>query len=182
MALKITAPTKPGTKVKAAKRGVPGSRREASPAAPARRDEVSAPKSKWPGVTKKFGETVSAAGVTAVPMVLITGMADLRIKPIHLAVLLQLIAAWGPAGPHPFPSRARMRKQIGCDKRTLDKAIKELIGLGLVEKRKRPGRTGGWWTNEYDLSGLVARLAPLGRRAINRKRKKLEALRAAEAG
>src|SRR5262249_33828006 len=104
----------------------------------------------WGACTQRFGETVRDAGVPAVPRVLLTGMASLKIKPIHLAVLLQLIASWGNAGPHPFPSRARMRRQIGCDKRTLDRAIAQLAEQGLIENRKRPGKLGGWWTNEYD--------------------------------
>src|SRR5262249_42750029 len=91
----------------------------------------------WPQFTSRFGETVRKAGVVVVPRVLLTGIAALKIKPIHAIVLLQLIACWGSSGSHPFPSRRLLRKWIGCNKRTLDRAITQLVKLGLVEKHKR---------------------------------------------
>jgi hypothetical protein len=134
----------------------------------------------WPEFTKKYGETVRKAGVTLVPQVLLTGMGELKLKPMEVVVLLQLIACWGPAGPHPFPSRKRLMKSIGCDKRTLDRAISSLAARGLIEKRARSDRRLGRRANEYDLGGLIARLAPLARAAINRKRRREEQRRAAE--
>jgi DNA-binding GntR family transcriptional regulator len=104
--------------------------------------------------------------------VLLTGLAELKIKPIHAVVLMQMIACWGGAGDHPFPKRKLLCKWIGCDKRTLDRAIAELVEHGLVKKRRRTGHTRRQTSNEYDLTNLVERLKPLGRRAITEKKKR----------
>ncbi len=136
-------------------------------------------KKPWPDFTKKFGPTVRKAGVTAVPTVLLNGLAEMKIKPIQLAILLQMIACWGDKGPHPFPRRSVMMKAIGCDKRTLDRAITEMVEAGLIEKNKR-FRPKRQTSNEYDLTGLIERLKMLAVRAIKR-RERLKATREAAA-
>jgi hypothetical protein len=124
--------------------------------------------------------TVREAGVTAVPRVLLTGLAELKLKPIQAIVLLQMIACWGTSGPHPFPKRGLLQKWIGCDKRTLDRTIASLVKNGFIEKGPRKSNRGRQTSNEYNLEGLVDKLKPLGRKAIN-DRKRREAFRAAAA-
>jgi hypothetical protein len=138
-----------------------------------------AKKVKWPAFTERFGPTVRDAGVVLIPRVLLTGLCELGIKPIHAVVLMQMIACWGSASDHPFPKRKLLRKWLGCDKRTLDRAIADLVRLGLVKKRRRTGRTRRQTSNEYDLTNLVERLKPLGRRALVEKRKRDARLAAA---
>ena len=142
---------------------------------------VAQKKKDWPDFTRKFGQTVRKAGVTAVPTVLLDGLADLKIKPIHCVILLQMIAVWGNKGPHPFPRRSRMLKAIGCDKRTLDRAIAEMVEAGLIEKRARyhPKRQT---SNEYLLAGLIERLKVLAVRAIKKRKRLAEARKAAAEG
>jgi hypothetical protein len=72
-----------------------------------------------------------------------------------------------------------LRKWLSCDKRTLDRAISDLVSLGLIEKRHRTGRTRRQTSNEYDLTNLVERLKPLGRKALVEKRKRAARLAAA---
>ena len=141
---------------------------------------ASEPKRRWPAFTDRFGKTVREAGITVVPRVLLTGLAELKLKPIQAIVLLQMIACWGKSGPHPFPKRGLLRKWIGCDKRTLDRTITSLVKNGFIEKGKRKSHRGRQTSNEYNLSGLVEKLKPLGRKAIN-DRKRREAFRAAAA-
>lgn len=138
---------------------------------------ASTQKLKWGPFTEKFGETVRDAGVTAIPRVLLTGLAELRLKPIECVVLLQLISCWGDAKTSPHPKRKTLQEWLGCDKRTLDRAIAGLVEKGLLTKSTR-ARHGRRRSNEYDLSGLVEQLKPLGRRALE-QRKKYAALRAA---
>jgi DNA-binding MarR family transcriptional regulator len=141
--------------------------------------ETADPKPKWGAFTEKFGLTVRDAGVTAVPRVLLTGLAALKLKPMECVVLLQLISCWGDAKTCPHPKRKTLRDWLGCDKRTLDRAIAGLVEKNLLTKTTRAIR-GRRRSNEYDLSGLVEQLKPLGRRALEEK-KKYEALRAAAA-
>jgi DNA-binding MarR family transcriptional regulator len=124
---------------------------------------------------------VRQAGVTVVPRVLITGVAALKITPIQAMILLQMLACWGRTGKHPFPGRRRMRDWLGCDKRTLDRAITGLVELGLVVRRRRVGgKFRRQTTNEYDLSGLIDRLKPLARRALSEKKRQEEKRQAGE--
>jgi hypothetical protein len=134
---------------------------------------------KWCPFTKKFGTTVRDAGVVTVPRVLLTGVAALKLKPVEALVLLQLIACWGGSGAHPYPKRRTLQEWIGCDKRTLDRAIAALVNKKLIRKGKRVLR-GRRTSNEYDLSGLVEQLKPLGRRAIDESKRRA-AIRAAAA-
>jgi hypothetical protein len=55
-----------------------------------------------------------------------------------------------------------------------------LVKNGFIEKNTRNIRGGRQTSNEYDLSGLIERLKPLGRRAVT-ERKRREALLAAAA-
>ncbi|AWM39542.1 hypothetical protein GobsT_21200 [Gemmata obscuriglobus] len=152
--------------------------RKSSVPAPKPQEEA-APKPKWGPFTEKFGGTVRDAGVTAVPRVLLTGLAALKLKPMECVVLLQLISCWGDAKTCPHPKRKTLREWLGCDKRTLDRAIAGLVKKKLLTKTMR-ARRGRRRSNEYDLSGLVEQLKPLGRRALDEK-KKYAALRAAAA-
>lgn len=142
--------------------------------------EESAPKRKWPGFTQRFGKSVREAGVTPVPRVLLTGVKELKLKPVEVLVLLQLLACWGKAGAHPFPKRGLLRSWIGCDKRTLDRAITSLVLKGFVEKCPRTSQSGRQTSNAYDLSGLIEKLKPLGRKAINERNRRAEIRAAAQ--
>src|SRR5262245_10790898 len=104
---------------------------------------------KWPAFTDRYGKTVREAGVTAVPRVLLTGLAELKLRPIHAIVLLQMIACWGKSGTHPFPRRGLLQKWIGCDKRTLDRTISNLVKRGFIVKGKRKSHSGRQTSNEY---------------------------------
>ena len=148
------------------------------PAAGTVKTAAASKKKPWPDFTKKFGPTVRKAGVTAVPTVFLTGLAKLKIKPIHAIILLQMIACWGDKGPHPFPTRRRMRRQIGCDKRTLDRAITEMVEMGLIEKKPRyhPKRQT---SNEYVLTGLIERLKPLALGRLKERKRQAKARAAA---
>src|SRR4051794_7347957 len=127
-----------------------------------------AAKKPWPDFTKKFGPAIRTAGVTAVPTVLLNGLAELKIKPIQLAILLQMIACWGDKGPHPFPRRSIMMKAIGCDKRTLDRAIAEMVEAGLIEKKPplHPKRQN---SQAHDLTGPVDRPEGLPLHALQQR-------------
>ena len=153
------------------------------PRAAKKQDEAKKPeaekKVKWPAFTERFGPTVRDAGVVLLPRVLLTGLGELGIKPIHAVVLMQMIACWGGASDHPFPKRKLLRNWLGCDKRTLDRAIADLVRFGLIEKRARTSKTRRQTSNEYDLTNLVERLEPLGHRAIVEKRKRAARLAAA---
>ncbi len=144
------------------------------------KQKPAAQKPKWPAFTQKFGPSVRDAGITLIPRVLLSGLGELKLKPIEALVLMQMIACWGRKGPHPFPKRALLRSWLGCDKRTLDRTIASLVQKGFIEKGSRKSQRGRQTSNEYDLTGLVERLKPLGRKAIN-TRKRLEAIRAAAA-
>jgi hypothetical protein len=150
-----------------------------SAVSPTQSREETPPKQKWPHFTERYGETVRDAGVTAVPRVLLTGLAALKLKPVECVVLLQLISCWGGSGEGPHPKRKTLLGWLGCDKRTLDRAIAGLVEKKLLTKSTR-ARRNRRRSNEYDLSGLIEQLKPLGRRALDEK-KKYAALRAAAA-
>jgi predicted transcriptional regulator len=109
----------------------------------------------------KWGEEVHRRGFAQIPnlIFLLNDFADddEQLKPIELLVLLQLTAMWWKSGKPPFPSMETLARRCGTSERTIERAMKRLTDLGLLERVKR--RVNGVVaSNRYDLEPLAARL------------------------
>jgi predicted transcriptional regulator len=107
---------------------------------------------------KKWGKAVMAQGFSIIPSLLLKAQRRLHLKPTELAILMHLADFWWDPERKPFPSKERLSDRLGINPRQIQWWIANLEKAGLVKRTQRYATHGGKLTNEYDLSGLVARL------------------------
>jgi hypothetical protein len=95
------------------------------------------------------------------PSLLLHAQARLKITPTQLALLLHLVDFWWDAARKPWPSKNLLASRIGLSARHVQRLMAELEEMGYVQRRERRSPLKGKLSNEYDLSGLVARLKEL---------------------
>lgn len=109
----------------------------------------------------KWGAKVIALGFCILPSLLLRAQRRLRLTPTQLAVLIQLADFWWDAGRKPFPKKADLAQRLGLSERQVQRYIAELEEAGFVKRIERRATHRGKISNEYDLQGLVDKLAAL---------------------
>ncbi len=110
---------------------------------------------------EKWGKPVMDLGFCIVPSLLLRAQARLGLNPTQLAVLLHLADYWWDVGRKPYPSKQRLADRLKLGPRQVQRYIAELEEAGLVRRIERRAPHKGKISNEYDLTGLVKRLAGL---------------------
>lgn len=110
---------------------------------------------------KKWGTAVMKLGFCMIPSLLLRAQQRLGLNPTQLAVLLQLCDFWWDSGRKPYPSKKALSERLGLSQRQIQRYMEELENAGFVSRVERRASHRGRLTNEYDLSGLVARLKKL---------------------
>jgi predicted transcriptional regulator len=110
---------------------------------------------------EKWGRPVMDLGFCIVPSLLLRAQARLGLNPTQLAVLMHLADYWWDVGRKPYPSKQRLADRLKLGPRQVQRYVAELEAAGLVQRIERRAPHKGKISNEYDLSGLVKRLAEL---------------------
>ena len=111
---------------------------------------------------RKWGrEVMDVRGFCLLPSLLLHAQARLKMTPTHLALVLHLADFWWDASRKPWPSKATLAQRVGLSPRQVQRQMAELEDMGLVKRNSRASVLKGKLSNEYDLSGLVARLKEL---------------------
>jgi len=110
---------------------------------------------------EKWGVKVIALGFCILPSLLLRAQRRLRLSPTQLAVLIQLADFWWDAGRKPFPKKADLADRLGLSERQVQRYIAELEAAGYVQRIERRASHRGKISNEYDLQGLVDKLAEI---------------------
>ena len=111
---------------------------------------------------KKWGKEGLSLGWVAVPSSLLILQKTLGIEPVAMNVLFNLIASWWETSKYPYLSQNVIAGRIGTSKRTVQRAIRELENLRLIEvKRTTVTHPVFKGRNVYDLSPLVETLIKL---------------------
>lgn len=104
----------------------------------------------------KWGAESLGMGFTAIPTTLIFLQSQLQITPLGLNILLNLVAHWWDANEKPYPAQESLASRMGVSKRSVQRELNSLIGLGLISKKQssknHPKYRG---RNSYDLTPLV---------------------------
>lgn len=109
----------------------------------------------------KWGTEVMALGFCVLPSLIFRAQARLGLSPTQLAVLLQLADFWWDSGRKPFPKKADLAERLNLSDRQVQRHIADLELAGFVKRIERTYGRRGKISNEYDLSGLVAKLRAL---------------------
>lgn len=108
------------------------------------------------GLHEKWGENALLMGWTAIPTTLLFLQGRLKITPLGMNILLNLVAHWWDRSEKPFPSQEVLASRMGVSKRSIQREIARLCGLGLLNKEassvRHPQYKG---RNTYDLTPLV---------------------------
>lgn len=109
----------------------------------------------------KWGEEVWALGFNSIPAIVFHAQRRLGLSCNHMCVLLQLADFWWDASRKPFPSKEELSRRIGLSERQVQRVIAALETKGYVKRIERRLPRRGKTSNEYDLSGFVAKLTEL---------------------
>jgi hypothetical protein len=107
---------------------------------------------------KKWGKAVMAHGYCIFPAILLQAQGRLGVSAQEMVVLLQLAEHWWKAAGKVFPAKDVIAQRVGLSTKQVQRHIKRLEELKLVQRKERYKSGGSRTTNEYDLSGLVAKL------------------------
>jgi predicted transcriptional regulator len=106
----------------------------------------------------RWGKEVASRGFTMLPAVLIRAQQRLGLEPEHFNALLHLVYHWWEPENNPFPAKATIAARMDKSPKTVQRYLKALEDAGLVRRISRFEAKKGQTSNEYDLSGLVAKL------------------------
>ena len=110
---------------------------------------------------RKWGRPVMDLGFCIIPSLLLRAQARLGLNPTQLTLLMHLADYWWDVDRKPYPSKKTLGERVGLSARQVQRYIAELEAAGLVQRIERVAAHRGKLSNEYDLSGLVARLKEL---------------------
>ena len=85
----------------------------------------------------KWGEETSAVGFIPFPSTLIFAQAELKLTPMEVNVLLNLLVHWWEKDKFPYPSQKAIAYRIGVSTRTVQRIL--LDSRELLEKLSRSG-------------------------------------------
>ena len=129
----------------------------------------------------KWTKPLMQAGWNAIPSIIIEKQDALGLDAIDMNIIIHLSNYWWHADNLPCPSVARIAKTIGVTTRTVQKRIKALDELGLLNRIERRQTRHGSDTNLYGFEGLIKASLPYAAEKIaeREKRKQAEADRLA---
>jgi len=110
---------------------------------------------------RKWEKAVCDLGFSIVPSLIFRAQARLGLNATQLAVLLQLADYWWDQERHPYPSKTTLGERLQLSPRQVQRYISELETAGFVKRISRFATHKGRLSNQYDLSGLVAKLKKL---------------------
>lgn len=132
--------------------------------APAEAEVIAFPKPKASKADQRrfearWGKVVADRGYTMLPAVLIRAQHRLGLEPEHFNALLHLVYHWWEPDNNPYPAKATIAARMDKSPKTVQRYLKSLEEAGLIRRIERFEANKGQTSNEYDLSGLVGKLA-----------------------
>jgi DNA-binding MarR family transcriptional regulator len=106
----------------------------------------------------RWGKAVAARGYTMLPAALIRAQHRLGLSPEQFNALLHLVYHWWEPDHNPYPAKATIAARMDKSPKTVQRLLKALEDAGYVRRIERFEPRKGQTSNEYDLSGLVAKL------------------------
>lgn len=109
----------------------------------------------------KWSPQVIKLGYTPLPSLLLKAQAKLKLKPVPLNVLLQVIEHWWDADKDPFPSKETIARRMKLSPRQIQRVLTKLEKDGFIKRVPRYSGRGQQTSNAYSLDGTVRKLKAL---------------------
>jgi predicted transcriptional regulator len=107
---------------------------------------------------KMWGKLVLRAGFTIIPSTLLLKQAKLDLDSVDVNILLHLIVAWWKKEKPPYLSKKTIAARLKVDPSTVQRHIRKMEGLEILQRIERRGANKGRQTNQYDLRPLANKL------------------------
>lgn len=111
-------------------------------------------------IERRWTQTLTKAGWTALPNIILDKQAALGLKPIDVNILMQIAKYWWEPGSAPFPAIETLANAIGVTTRTVQRHITIMEKAKLIERKKRYYARGGQKSNAYTFNGLIKKCKP----------------------
>ncbi len=108
-------------------------------------------------VFQRWGEAMTG-GYQVIPNLVFLLQNKLHLSSHQLVIVLNLSMHWWKKSDLPFVRPSTMAKRMGISRRTVERQLKALCDMGLVQKKWLPENAKTTATIGYDLTGLVARI------------------------
>lgn len=108
-------------------------------------------------VFERWGEAM-VGGYQLVPNLVFLLQSKLGLSSHQVVILLNLSMHWWRKPDLPFVRPSTLAKRMGISRRTVERQLKALCDMGLVQKKALPVNARTTATIGYDLAGLVARI------------------------
>lgn len=112
-------------------------------------------------VFERWGEAMGG-GYQVVPNLVFLLQNKLGLSSHQVVILLNLSMHWWRKPDLPFVRPSTLAKRMGISCRTVERQLKALCDMGLVQKKALPVSAKTTATTGYDLTGLVERLERMG--------------------
>lgn len=103
-------------------------------------------------------ERLLEGGFQRIPHILFKNQSQLNLNSNDLVVLLNIMIHWWSPSDHPYPRTSTIVSRMGIDKRTAQRSLTKLQGLGLIQKIEVPVKGKKEALKAYDLTGLLIKL------------------------
>lgn len=110
----------------------------------------------------RWGAEVMAHGWVAIPTALLLVQGQLKLSANAMNVLLHLFSHWWGDGLV-YPSQVTIATKMGVSKRTVQRAIAELLEAELIGRSKTKLNSKFRGRNVYDLSPLVQKVKSISK-------------------
>jgi predicted transcriptional regulator len=95
------------------------------------------------------------------PSLLLRAQAKLKINPVQLNVLIQLIEHWWEADKNPFPAKETIARRMNKSTRHIQRILTQLENVGYIKRIERFLGHKAQTSNAYSFDGLVKKLVAL---------------------
>jgi predicted transcriptional regulator len=129
-----------------------------------------------------WGKAVLSHGYTGIPSILIQAQCRLKLNPVKMNIIIQLLDYWREPDRRPFPSKKELAARINMTEKTIQNNIRALQKSGLIERVYRYTRHGDPDSNIYNLDGLVKVIQEIEPDFTEARRKRKEQRRLIERG
>jgi DNA-binding transcriptional regulator YhcF (GntR family) len=94
------------------------------------------------------------------PTVVLRYQQKLKLKPLQVNILLQLLSYWWEKDNLPRPGKNALAATVGVDPSTVRRCLKKLEEVGYLKRIERRKSNKASQPNEYNLQGLIDALQP----------------------
>lgn len=121
---------------------------------------------------RKWGQPLIKAGWSLLPATILDKQQELSLTAADINIIMHLVRHWWYSDRLPYPSKARLAALMGIHPSTVQRRIRRMEKMGLIQRIPQKDPDRGQKSNQYDLSGLVRKATPMAKAALVEREKR----------